>query len=118
MGILLPSLGRVRLPLSWTVAGFNRGVFLTGVPLGGHRNQRGVNHLAAPALHPLLGQIGVKLHEEFLKHPPLHQGLPEESDGVRIGNALTEIEVEEPHEGEPVADVILRSVIRQVVESL
>ena len=64
----------------------------------------------------MLRQIRIKLREERLDDPGLSQCLPKEPDGLGIGNPLMQIEPQEPHEREPVPDLIFHLLIRQVIE--
>ena len=61
----------------------------------------------------MLGQIGFKLRKERLHDLGLGEGFAKQPDGLGIGDALIQIEPQEPHEGQAITDLILRLIIRQ-----
>jgi hypothetical protein len=53
----------------------------------------------------MLDEIGFKLFKEGFYDIRLSQGFAKQPDGLGIGNALIQIQPQEPHEGQPVTDL-------------
>ena len=66
----------------------------------------------------MLGQVGFKLVKQGFDDLRLRQGFTKQPDGLGIGNALIQIEPQEPHEGQSIADLIFGLVIGQIIEAL
>ena len=66
----------------------------------------------------MLGQIGCKLRKESLHDLGLGEGFAKQPDSLGIGDAVIQVKPQEPHEGQPVANLIFGLIIRQIIERL
>ena len=66
----------------------------------------------------MFGQIGFKLRKEGLDDLGLSEGFAKQPDRLGIGDALSQIEPQEPHEGQTVTDLVLSLLIGQVIQGL
>ena len=62
-------------------------------------------------------QIAVKLLEQRLNYTRMRQPFTIEPDGLGLVNPVLQPQTKNPHEGQPVAYLILDLVIRQIVQS-
>ena len=60
--------------------------------------------------------MAVELAEQRFHHAGLHERLAVEPDGLGVRHPALQPQVEKPHEGQPVADLVLDLVVGKVVE--
>src|SRR3954454_11377363 len=113
-----PSCWAVGLPRDGRIAVLDRLVLLAAWALHGRRHDGGVNDLAAHGqIAPAL-QRGVEGIKQRLDQPRLRELLAIQPHCRRVGHPIRKAQSQEAHEREPVADLILELVVREIVERL
>jgi hypothetical protein len=75
-----------------------------------------VDDLATHRQVALLLQIAVEVLEQSLDHPRLRQLFPIKPHRLGVGNPVLKPQPQKPHERQPVAELILHLIVRQVVK--
>ena len=120
VGVLLTQFVSVffRFPLLGDFPGLDAGVFLASVALA-----RGIHeccvHDGTGASYEVRGiQLPGKSGEKFPHDIRLDKIVPEEPDGLGIGNAVFQVEPQEPHETPAVIDPELGLIVTEVIDAL
>ena len=108
----------VGLPRDGRIAVLDRLILRAAVALHGRGHDGGVDDLAAHGQVAPAFQIGVEGIKQRLDQPCLRELLAIEPNRCRVRDPILEAQAQEAHEREPVADLILDLVVREIVERL
>ena len=118
VAVLLAQLRRVRRPVLRDAARLQLCLLGVGVALPRRRHDRGVDHLPAHGEVAAVAQMRVEAGEQDVDRLGPGQQFAEQPDRAGVRNPPVQVEAEEAHEAEPVADLELGLLVRQPVERL
>jgi hypothetical protein len=118
VAVLLAQLRRVRRPVLRDAPRLQVFFLGVGVPLARRRDDRGVDHLPAHGEVSAVAQIRVEAGEQTVDRLRPGQKLAEQPDRAGVLNPPMQVEAQEAHEAQPVADLELGLLVRQPVQRL
>src|ERR1700729_916407 len=101
--VFLPILGRVVLPRPRRLASLHVVILIAAIALFGNRNDRGINHLAAPRNVALRLQMLAKALEQLLNQTGFRKRLSEQPQRRAVRNAVLDAKPQKSRERQPVA---------------
>jgi len=93
-------------------------IFVTAVALFRRRHYGRVYYLAFPRAEALFPQETVELFKEFFLKAKFAELLPEKPYRLGVGHSAVEVKVKKTHERNAVFDLVLKRIVREVVEGL
>ena len=116
--VFLTLLGRLRIPPLRRAAVLDGRVLVSAVPLTRSRNEGGVDDLPAHRQKTVLAQIRVEGGKQGVDRAGIGQRLAIQPQRGGVGHRIFQAQTQKAHERQPVAQLILHLLVRQVVERL